>query len=142
MYLCAMFHNMYYIQVYLFLPLPLFLCLTPPICISLSLSSSLCLSLSLFPSLSPATYVECHCLSFSSFTVFNPLISRALCFAVRQGCQMAYFPTKNLNLCTFWRALNKTMSVYFRAIWNISRSFGIFYRHLVILCSFGIFLPV
>jgi hypothetical protein len=55
---------------------------------------------------------------------------------------MAYFQTKNLDLGTFWRALKKNMMVYFIAIRNMLRPFGIFYRHLVTMWSFGIFLPV
>jgi hypothetical protein len=63
--------------------------------------------------------------------------------------------TKNTNFGTFWRALVWKMLVYFRAIWNILRPFGIFYDHLVnfmalwyilrlfgkFFLPFGIFLP-
>jgi hypothetical protein len=48
-----------------------------------------------------------------------------------QGCQMVYFQTKTPNLGKFWRALEWKMMVYFIVIWNILRSFGIFYGHLV-----------
>jgi hypothetical protein len=34
------------------------------------------------------------------------------------------------------------MLVYFMVFWNILRPFGIFYTYLVMLWSFGIFLPV
>jgi hypothetical protein len=37
------------------------------------------------------------------------------------------------------RALDLKMLIYFMAIWNILRTYGIFYDHLVHLCSFGIF---
>jgi hypothetical protein len=51
----------------------------------------------------------------------------------RQGCQMAYFQTKNQNLGNFWRALQWEMLVY------------VLYGRLVyVLCirAFGIFFPV
>jgi hypothetical protein len=51
-----------------------------------------------------------------------------------QGCQMVYFQTKNPNLGKFLRALDWKMLIYFMAIWNIFRTFGIFYvfyDHLV-----------
>jgi hypothetical protein len=48
-----------------------------------------------------------------------------------QGCQMVSFQTKNSKLGKFWRALDGKMLVYFGAIWNIIRAFGIFYDHLV-----------
>jgi hypothetical protein len=60
---------------------------------------------------------------------------------------MVYVSTKNTNLVILWRPFERKMSVYFMAIWNILRTFGIFYGHLVyfmiiwnILCSFGRFL--
>jgi hypothetical protein len=49
----------------------------------------------------------------------------------RQGCQMVSFQSKNPNLGKFWRALYSKMLIYFMAIWNILRTFGIFYDHLV-----------
>jgi hypothetical protein len=48
-----------------------------------------------------------------------------------QGCQMASFQTKNPTLGKFWRAFDAKMLIYFRAIWNILRIFGIFYDHLI-----------
>jgi hypothetical protein len=45
---------------------------------------------------------------------------------------MVYFQTKNPNLGKFWRALHWKRLVYFMAIWNILRTFGIFYDHLVL----------
>jgi hypothetical protein len=63
-----------------------------------------------------------------------------------QGCQMAYFQTKNPNVGKIWRALQWRMLAYFMPIWSILRPFGLFYGHLVyftaiwyILLSFGIF---
>jgi hypothetical protein len=49
-----------------------------------------------------------------------------------QGCQMAYFRTKNRNLGKFWRDLWEVgvfygHLVYCKAIWCILRPFGIFY---------------
>jgi hypothetical protein len=41
-----------------------------------------------------------------------------------QGCQMAYFRTKNPNL-------GKLLRVYFMAIWSILWPSGLFYDHLV-----------
>jgi hypothetical protein len=55
---------------------------------------------------------------------------------------MVSFKTKNTNWGKFWRALDWEMFLYFMAIWNILRTFGIFYDHLVHLCSFGTFFPV
>jgi hypothetical protein len=47
-----------------------------------------------------------------------------------QGCQVACFQTKNPNLGKFWRALDWNMLIFFMVIWNILRTFGIFYGHL------------
>jgi hypothetical protein len=44
---------------------------------------------------------------------------------------MVSFQTKNPNLGKFWRAQDWKMLIYFKAIWNISQKFGIFYDHLV-----------
>jgi hypothetical protein len=49
----------------------------------------------------------------------------------RQGCQMVCFQTKNTNLGKIRRALDWKMLIYFMAIWNILRTFGIFYEPLV-----------
>jgi hypothetical protein len=48
-----------------------------------------------------------------------------------QGCQMVYFQTKNPNLGKFFRALDWKMLICFMAIWNILRTCGIAYDHLV-----------
>jgi hypothetical protein len=50
---------------------------------------------------------------------------------VKQGCQTAFFKTKNPNLNEFWRALQWKMLVYVMVIWSILRPFGVFYDHLV-----------
>jgi hypothetical protein len=54
---------------------------------------------------------------------------------VHQGCQMAYFQTKNPTLGKFWRVLQWKMLVYFTAIWyiftaiwSILRPFGMLYQ--------------
>jgi hypothetical protein len=47
-----------------------------------------------------------------------------------QGCQMVYFQTKNHNLGKFWCPLELKMLKYFKAIWSIFRTFGIFSRRL------------
>jgi hypothetical protein len=45
---------------------------------------------------------------------------------------MVYFQTKKILLWVkFWRALEWKMLVYFTAIWNNLRPFGIFYGRLV-----------
>jgi hypothetical protein len=49
-----------------------------------------------------------------------------------QGCQMAYFQTKNSNLGKFWRSLQWTMLAYLMDI-------GLFYGHLIYFMPFGIF---
>jgi hypothetical protein len=51
--------------------------------------------------------------------------------AWNQGCQIVCFQTKNPNLGKFWRALEWKMSIYFMAIWNMLRTFGKCYDHLV-----------
>jgi hypothetical protein len=53
-----------------------------------------------------------------------------------QGCQMAYFKTKNPNLGRFWGDLQWKMLDYFMAFWSILQSFGIGISWL-----FGIFSP-
>jgi hypothetical protein len=56
-----------------------------------------------------------------------------------QGCQMVYFQTKNPNLGILWRASERKILVYFKAIWNIFRPFGICFGHLEILVHFPLF---
>jgi hypothetical protein len=56
-----------------------------------------------------------------------------MCRHPMQGCQMVCFQTKNPNFGKFWMALEWKTIVYFMVIWNILRSFGIFYGHLVML---------
>jgi hypothetical protein len=48
-----------------------------------------------------------------------------------QGCQMAYFRTKNPNFGSFLRDLQWKMLVIFLAIWSILWPFGIFCGHLL-----------
>jgi hypothetical protein len=52
-------------------------------------------------------------------------------FHHNQGCQMAYFQTKNPNLGKLLRALDWKMLLDFMAICNILQTFGIFYDHSV-----------
>jgi hypothetical protein len=59
-----------------------------------------------------------------------------------QGCQMVYFQTKNPVLGKFWRALDWKMSIYFKDIWNILQTFGIFYNCLVHFVFIRYFFPV
>jgi hypothetical protein len=59
-----------------------------------------------------------------------------------QGCQMAYFETKNPNLGKFWMVLKWKMLVYFIAIWFIIRPFGIFCGHLVYFMVIWYIFPV
>jgi hypothetical protein len=49
-----------------------------------------------------------------------------------QGCQMVCFQTKNPNFGKLWRVLQWKMMVYFIDTRSISRSFVIFYGHLVV----------
>jgi hypothetical protein len=51
------------------------------------------------------------------------------CPLENQGCQMVYFQTKAPNLGNFLRTLECKRLVDFMAIWNILRTFGIFYGH-------------
>jgi hypothetical protein len=69
------------------------------------------------------------------------LTSVGLC-AIKQGCQMVCFQTKNTNLGKFWRALYWKMLLYFMVIWNILWTYGIFMAIWYILCSFGTLYPV
>jgi sulfite exporter TauE/SafE len=39
-------------------------------------------------------------------------------FRPKQGCQMAYFQTKNPNLGKFWRVLQWKMLLHFKALWS------------------------
>jgi hypothetical protein len=55
-----------------------------------------------------------------------------------QGCQMAYFQTKDPNFGNFLRVLQWKMLVffyghlvYFTDIWSILQTFSLFYSHLV-----------
>jgi hypothetical protein len=64
--------------------------------------------------------------------------SFSLSFPVKQGCQMAYFQTKNPNLGTFWKVLQCLdwwyifgNLVYFTAIWYILWPFGLICGHLI-----------
>jgi hypothetical protein len=71
---------------------------------------------------------------FSIILVANfwPPLKQFLLFSSSpQGCQMVSFQTKNSNLGKFWSYLDGKIVKYFRAIWNILRTFGIFYNHLV-----------
>jgi hypothetical protein len=56
---------------------------------------------------------------------------RHTCAHMYQGCQMAYFQTKNRNLGKFRRALQWNMLEHIMDIWFILRPFDIFYGHLV-----------
>jgi hypothetical protein len=51
-------------------------------------------------------------------------------FKFHQGCQMVYFQTKNPDLGKFWRGLDWKMLFYFMAIWNILRTYGIYFDNL------------
>jgi hypothetical protein len=48
-----------------------------------------------------------------------------------QGCQMVCFQTKNPNLRKNSRASDWKILIYFMAVWNILRIFGIFCDHSV-----------
>jgi hypothetical protein len=43
-----------------------------------------------------------------------------------QGCQMAYFQTRNPDLGKFWRILQWKMLIYLMTIWSIIRQFNLF----------------
>jgi hypothetical protein len=60
----------------------------------------------------------------------------------RLGCQMLYFQTKNQKLGKFWRALDCKIWIDFEAIWNILRTFGTFYGHLVHVVFIWYIFPV
>jgi hypothetical protein len=69
--------------------------------------------------------------SANSFRLRRPIKACLPSSGFLRGCQMVYFQTKNPNLGKFWRALEWKMLKYFMTIWNILRTFGIFYDHLV-----------
>jgi hypothetical protein len=52
---------------------------------------------------------------------------------------MVYFQTKNPNLGKFCRALEWEMLLYFKAMWNIFKPFGIFYGNVDNLVCFSPF---
>jgi hypothetical protein len=58
-----------------------------------------------------------------------------------QGCQMAYFQSKNSNLGKFLSALLWKKLVYFVAIWSILRDLVYFMANEYILWLYGIFFP-
>jgi hypothetical protein len=53
----------------------------------------------------------------------------------KQGCQMVYLQSKNLNFGIIWRRLEWKMLVYFMVIWYNLRLFGIFYGYLVFVMA-------
>jgi hypothetical protein len=62
-----------------------------------------------------------------------------------QGCQMAYFKTKNTNLGKFLRVLQRKMLVYFMATWPtylLYRTFGTFLAIWYLLWLFVMYFPV
>jgi hypothetical protein len=74
--------------------------------------------------------------------IYNELISSRIAIANQyrnQGCQIVCFQTKNPNFGKIWRALERTMLLYFMTIWSILRSFGIIFGLWYSLLSFGIF---
>jgi hypothetical protein len=73
------------------------------------------------------TYIVHTFVEESKYFNFSPFILIFLTGV--QGCQMAYFQTKNSNLGKFWRVLQWKMVVYFMATRSI----------LLPLWSFGIF---
>jgi hypothetical protein len=54
-----------------------------------------------------------------------------------QGCQMAYFRTKNPNLGKFLKDLRWSVLVCFMAIWYILWPLSTFYGNLVYFSRFG-----
>jgi hypothetical protein len=53
-----------------------------------------------------------------------------------QGCQRAYFQTKNSSLGKFLEGLALQVLAYFMVIWSTSWQFGIVYGHLVYFVVF------
>jgi hypothetical protein len=61
---------------------------------------------------------------------------------LKQGCQVAYFQTKNPDLGKFWRVLPWEMLVYFMVIWSILLPFGIFcgpLTYFIVICNISSF---
>jgi hypothetical protein len=56
-----------------------------------------------------------------------------------QGCQMAYFQTKNTNMDKFWRVLQSNISVCFMSIGPILRQFGTFCGFYLLFVIFSPF---
>jgi hypothetical protein len=67
--------------------------------------------------------------AFEQFLGFQ-VVFRA-CLLRRQGCQMVYFQTKNTNLGKFLWAFDWKLLIYFTSIWNIFRTLGKCYDHVV-----------
>jgi hypothetical protein len=85
----------------------------------------------LFP---PTAYSCWHCIT-NCLPILTP-------HPHHQGCQMVCFQTKNTNLGKFRRALDREMLIYFMAIWNILRTFGIIYDHVVQVVFIWYIFPV
>jgi hypothetical protein len=69
----------------------------------------------------------CLCFVLKKFAwawIFTPIY-------ILQGCQMVCSQTQNPNLGKLCKALDWKMFLYFMAIWNILRTFGILYDPLV-----------
>jgi hypothetical protein len=50
---------------------------------------------------------------------------------------MVHFQTKNPSFGKFWKALDWKILIYFMVIWNILRTFRIFYDHLAHFYGFS-----
>jgi hypothetical protein len=62
--------------------------------------------------------------------------------SLNQGCQMAYFQTKNPNCGIFWEAFEWKILLYFMDIWYFESCLLNCIAVWYILCSFGIFLTI
>jgi hypothetical protein len=81
-----------------------------------------------------------YTVKFPTSPEFSPTVTDYECF--KQGCQMAYFPTKNPDLGKFWRVLQWNMLVYNMSISSILWIFGLFYGYLVYVIVIWYIFPV
>jgi hypothetical protein len=67
---------------------------------------------------------------FAKLEVEANIFAKHCLHSAYQGCQMAYFQTKNPNLGKFWRDMQWKMLVYFTSIWQFLWPFGKYYGYI------------
>jgi hypothetical protein len=70
-------------------------------------------------------YEQKACAIKSYFKILQKMISTETSICGLQGCQIAYFQTKNPDLGKFWRVLQSKMLVFYTVVWFILQLFSI-----------------